>query len=171
MEMRQPFTATQWSVQSGIVVQDCMAIFAKARQHGLLRCLNPQAQRSRLFWLTCSGLKHQKHLRAARGLPPSERDLPEIDWQLYAGMCFAHRSAVIKAMDEPMQPSQIRRRAVSSNARLRMSANNVRDVIRFLRNKGIVQPIKVRKKAHFRYELTEQGQHFKRLLLQVGVGP
>ncbi len=168
--MRQPLTATQWSAQSGIVVQDCMSLFAEARQQGLLFCLNPRAQRSRLYWLTFLALKLQKQLRVARGLPLFKHDLPEIDWQLYARTCFAHRSAVIKAMVEPMQPSQIRRRAVSANSGLRMSANNVRDVIRFLRSTEIVQPVKVKKKARLHYELTEQGRHFQRLLQQAEVG-
>ncbi len=50
------------------------------------------------------------------------------------------------------------------------TANNVRDVIRFLRSTEIVQPIKVIKKAHLHYELTEQGKHFQRLLRQAELG-
>ena len=41
------------------------------------------------------------------------------------------------------------------------------DVMRYLRDHEIVRQIRIEKKAHPRYELTEVGQHFQRLLLQV----
>lgn len=92
-------------------------------------------------------------------------ELPEIDWELYGSCCFSHRGAVIKTLATPMQPAEIKRRALLQNSMLRMSANNVRDVIRFFKEKGIVNPVKMRKKAYPRYELTEQGKDFRRLMM------
>ena len=68
---------------------------------------------------------------------------------------FRHRSAVIKALQGPMQPVAIKKRALEKNARLRMSANNVRDVIRELLGKGVVQCIEIPGQRYVRYELTK----------------
>jgi len=122
-----------------------------------------------LFWFTDHGKQYHQQLREHLRLQPISYDLPDIDWQLYGSCCFSHRSAVIKTLSHSMQPVQIKRKALFLNPNLRMSANNVRDVIRFLHENEIVQAVTIRKKAHLHYDLTEQGQHFRRLLLQVEV--
>lgn len=166
----QPMTATQLSSKMNIPVDQCNYMMAKLAKHGLVRCLNPEARRSRLFWLLESGKRFQIRLRQQQKLPPVDHDFPSIDWHLYGSICFSHRSAVIKTLAHLMQPAQIKRKAFFLNPNLRMSANNVRDVIQFLRENEIVQTVKLRKKAHLHYELTEQGRHFRRLLLQAEVG-
>ncbi len=93
--------------------------------------------------------------------------MPNLDWTLYGSVCFTHRSAIIKVLTEPMQPSTIKRKARSRDATLHMSANNVRNVIRLFLAQGIVHPVHVRKKAHLRYELTEIGKRFQELLWRV----
>ena len=65
-----------------------------------------------------------------------------------------------------MQPTTIKRRAKQQDQKIKMSANNVRDVIRLFLQKEIVKPVKVRKKAHLRYELTESGKQLRQLLAQ-----
>ena len=65
-----------------------------------------------------------------------------------------------------MQPSKVKRILRLRKANIRISANNIRDVIRLLLSKGIVRPVKVKKKAHLRYELTELGIKFRQLLIQ-----
>ncbi len=74
-------------------------------------------------------------------------------------------------MTEPLQPSIIKRRARLMNPDLRMSANNVRDVMRLLLAWGVTKPIQIKRKAHLRYELTEQGLVYQRLLQQAEVRP
>ena len=49
---------------------------------------------------------------------------------------------------------------------MKISANNIRDVVKLLLEKGIVQKVQVRKKAHPRYELTDSGNQFRELLMQ-----
>jgi DNA-binding HxlR family transcriptional regulator len=64
-----------------------------------------------------------------------------------------------------MQAAAVKRRAVFQNPQLRMSANNVRDVMRYLLSTGIARRVEVRKKAHPRYELTDLGRTFQQLLV------
>jgi hypothetical protein len=51
-----------------------------------------------------------------------------------------------------------------------MSANNARDVIRYLKAKGIVRPVRPRKSKHPKYKLTKIGLKMRQLLLQAEVG-
>ena len=129
----------------------------------MVKCLNPTAKRSRLYWLTSIGILCQKKLND--NLPTALKDLPDIDWQLYGWVCYNHRAAIIKALTEPMQPATIKRRAKQRNTKIRMSANNVRDVMKLFVQKGIVRPVKIRKKAHPHYELTKVGKQFRQLLI------
>ena len=160
-------TATQVSRQMGIAVDKCSYVLERLSAHGLARCMNPSAGRSRLYWLTRLGKAWQRRLRELDRMPPLKHDCPDLDWQLYGDICFSHRAAVIETITQPMQPSQIKRKALCRDPKIRISANNVRDVIRFLRTNGIVQPLTVRKKAHPLYTLTDTGKDMRRLLLQV----
>ena len=99
-----------------------------------------------------------------KGLPSIEHFYPDIDWTLYASICYSQRSAVIKALEEPLQPVVNKRRAKFQNPNLRMSANNVRDIIRFFLSKGLVQQVWIRAQAHPRYQLTGLGRVFRDLL-------
>ncbi|MFC1780851.1 hypothetical protein ACFLZ8_01125 [Planctomycetota bacterium] len=92
------------------------------------------------------------------------KDLPDIDWELYGWVCFSHRAAIIKALTESMQPAKIKHRAKQQNPKIKMSANNVRDIIKLFLEKEIVEPVKVGKRAHLRYELTELGRNIQGLL-------
>ena len=65
-----------------------------------------------------------------------------------------------------MQSAAIKRKALFHNSELRMSANNVRDLMKHLLEKKIVRRIKMKKKAHPRYELTDLGKVFRELLLE-----
>ena len=56
-----------------------------------------------------------------------------------------------------MQAAAIKRRARYLDPTVRMSANNVRDVLRALLSRGVVRVVWLRKKAHPRFELTEKG--------------
>jgi DNA-binding transcriptional regulator GbsR (MarR family) len=168
LAITQPLTATQISRKLGISVGQCCKAMAGLRLHKLVRCLTPSRSRSRLFWLTHRGKRRQRELLAKERVAYS---LPDIAWQVYASLCFSHRSEVVRTLTRPMQPSDIARRAAFRMPGLRMSANNVRDVIRYLKAGGIVQPVKPKKRRHPEYRLTEIGLQMRRLLLRAEVQP
>lgn len=117
-----------------------------------------------MYWLTPLGIACQEQLRKLQGLPPLAHAFSDIDWKLYGSLCFSHRSAIIKALSEPLQPAAIKRKARSQNPNIKMSANNVRDAIKPFVKNGVLQQIQVKKKMHPRYELTALGKKFQRLL-------
>ena len=164
LNLKQPMTASQLSRHTGLNQDQCSMILGQLTLCRMVKCLNPTAKRSRLYWLTPVGILCQKKLNG--NLPTTLKDLPDIDWQLYGWVCYNHRAAIIKALTGPMQPAIIKRKAKQRNHKIRMSANNVRDVMRLFVQKGIVRPVKLRKKAHLRYELTELGHKLQRLLSQ-----
>lgn len=185
LAVRQPMTATQLSHKTHVPRDKCSTILLKLKSLRLVRCLNPQTQRSRLYWPTRFGKQCQRKLDKS-----ITYDYPKIDWPLYGNMCFGHRAPVIRVLTRAMQPSQIQRLAFSQDSNLRMSPNNVRDVIGFLKRVGIVRKVKMssndvldvirflkragiairrRDKTHFYYELIEHGKHFQRLLMQAEV--
>jgi len=162
--LTQPLTVQQLARRAGLRLSQCTCLLRALRRRSLVRCLNEEARRSRVYWLTRAGRDCQRQFRALRGLAPPALTLPEVDWALYGWICFSHRAAILKALDEPLQPSAIKRRARCQDDGLRMSANNVRDVIRLFVQRGIVHQVMVRKKAHPRYELTRTGRMLRELL-------
>ena len=162
----QPITATQLSRRLGVLANRCSKAIAQLRSQNLVKCLNPNATRSRLFCLTKKGIHCRQEMDTENRV---SYDIPEINWEIYATLCFSHRSHVMKTLSIAMQPSEIKRRATFRTPGLKMSANNVRDVIRYLKFNGIVFPVKQAKRAHPRYELTETGLQMRQLLLQAEV--
>ncbi len=170
LQFSQPLTATQLSHLTGIRRDGCSNILRELASHGLLYCLNPDERRSRLYHPTSRGLRFQSKLCSQQGLPQIKHYFPDIDWGVYGSVCHRHRSAVLKALVIPLQPSAIKRRALAQNPRLKMSANNVRDVIRFFKDSGIVRAVPGKRKNQPRYDLTEIGAVFRVLLQQAEVG-
>ena len=166
MTIKQPLPGKQIGIRTGIPLDTCSYVAAKLVTKGLLACLNPEARNSRLYWLTDLGLLCHKKLHQDLDLTHEEYDLPSIDWSLYGWICFNHRSIVIKTLASPMQPSEIKRMIRKKKADTKISANNIRDVVKLLLKKGIVQKVFIRKKAHPRYELTDSGNQFRELLMQ-----
>jgi len=103
-------------------------------------------------------------------LPLNGINQHSVNWALYGWVCYSHRSVVLRALTEPMQPSEIRRRIRHRFPAAKISANNVRDIIRLFEKHGIVQKVFIKKKAHPRYELTESGVPFQKLLNQAETG-
>lgn len=164
LAITQPMTATQLSERLGKSLAKCGKALLGLKSHKIMKCLNPAAHRNRMFWLTTMGKKLRRHL----GAKVSCRcDYPHIEWKSYATVCFSQRSQVIQTLAFPMQPAEIKRKAARRFSGCRMSANNVRDVIRYLKKKRIVRPVMLRKKAHPRYALTKIGLQMRRLLLRV----
>ena len=165
MSLKQPLTATQLSRLTDMTLKSCMSVLAELVIYGLARCLNTRSRRSRVYWLSELGALCQQELCSENNLPPRKHDLPEVDWELYGWVCYSHRSTIIKTLTRPMQPATIKRRALFENPELRMSANNVRDVIRLFLARGIVRRVRIKHKAHVHYELTGKGKTLKALLL------
>lgn len=164
--LHQPLTAIQVSRISGIPAYTCSYLMAKLAQDGFIFCINSKARNCRLYWLTEHGKRYRKDICTKLKLSYEEYDLSKIDWNLYGWVCFRHRSAIIKYLSEPMQPSEIKRLLRIRQANINISANNIRDIIRLFLSKDIVRPVKVKKKSHLRYELTDTGIKFRQLLIQ-----
>ena len=160
----QPMTAKQIAHHTELSIDTCSYVLWELVIYKLVTCLNNASRRSRLYWLTDLGIECQRKLYADSDLPIPIHDFPNVDWNLYGWACFSHRSAIIRAMSGSMQPVTIKHKARSRNPLIRMSANNVRDVIRLFLAKGIVEPIKVKRKAHLHYELTDSGKKLQSLL-------
>ncbi len=166
MTIKQPLTGKHIGRRTGIPIDTCSYVVAKLVTKGLLTCLNPEARNSRLYWLTDLGAQCRKKLHQDLALAYEEHDLPSIDWSLYGWICFSHRSIVMKTLAVPMQPSEIKRVIRKKKTGMKISANNIRDVVKLLLEKGIVQKVFVRKKAHPKYELTDSGNQLRELLIQ-----
>ena len=160
----QPITAHQLARKLHRSLDACRRVVFELRAYGAVACLNPNARRSRVYWLTRSGKTCQQRLAVANAQAVHDYFVPDLDWELYGWVCFSHRAATIKALKEALQPSAIKRRARALDPELRMSANNVRDVIRLFAARGIVRRVECRKHSHPRYELTDIGRTFQELL-------
>ncbi len=112
-------------------------------------CLNPKSRNSRLYGLPKKGIVYRNQLSKKYGIPVKKYKLPDIDWQLYGWVCFDHRIAVIKALNEPMRPSEIKKTLRLHKPNLKISANNIRDIIRLFASKNIVEPVKVKKQGEY----------------------
>ena len=165
--LNQPLTATQVARRTGIGRDSCLHHLWSLTRHRILRCLNKKTRYSRLYWLTSLGKACQNKIHKEAARAPSVHSFPKISWDLYSSVCYRHRSAVVEAMRGQMQAAAIKRTALYRDSTLRMSANNVRDVIKYLAEAGVVQTVRMRKKKHPRYELTDLGLEFQKLLLGV----
>ena len=157
-------TAKQLSRRTSLSFDVCRDVVRELTVYGLIRCLNPNARRSRLYWLTEMGAECQKRSCESDGKTVPDHFLPPIDWEMYGRVCYSHRAAIVRTLTEPMQPAAVKRRARQRICTLHMSANNARDVFRLFRSWGIVEPVQIRKKAHLRYRLSDDGLIFQQLL-------
>ena len=164
VRLKQPMTVKQMAAKMKVHIDVASELVRQLSKVGLIRCLNGQARSGRVYWVTKVGKECQKTLRKEKGLLEINYAFPNMDWDIYGSVCFAHRKSVIQAMGEPLQAAKIRRIAVHRNVDLRMSANNVRDVMKHLVRNGIARLVLVRKKRHPRYELTELGKAIQALL-------
>ena len=165
VDFNQPLTATHIAQRTNISLDACLHVLWVLSLYNIVYCLNKDTRYNRVYWLTELGKRCQQKLREDKSLRPLARNFPSIPWNLFGSVCYSHRSTVIKTMHEPMQAAKVKRKALYQNSKLRMSANNVRDVMKYLLSKDIVRKVYVRRKRHPRYELTELGKEFKGLLI------
>ena len=170
MAIKQPLTAKQIGRRTGIPTDTCSYVMTKFAAKGLVICLNPKARNSRLYWITGVGRQCRRQLHQDLNLPEKAYDVLGVNWDLYGWVCYSHRAAIIRSMTSPMQPSEVKRVLRIHRSNMRISANNIRDVMKLLLEKGLVQKVFVRKKAHPRYELTDSGNQCRQLLMQAESG-
>ena len=169
IQITQPLTVKQLTKLTGFSLDVCSYVLWELDTYELVECLNPAARRSRLYWLTDLGVDCQKKLRKQLGMQVREHDFPQVPWAIYGWVCFGQRSAVLKAIREPMQPIAIMDALRSQNRDIRMSVNNVRDVIHLFLSKEIVTKVHFPRRFYPRYVLTSLGKKLQRLLLRVEV--
>ena len=167
----QPLTATHVGRRTSITRDSCLHHLWSLTLRRILRCLNQDTRFNRLYALTNLGVACQRRLRGLRSGEPSGYHEPDILWDLYSSVCYRHRAAIMESIREPMQAATIKRNALARDSTLRMSANNVRDVMKYLLDAQVVRRVTVRKKKHPHYELTERGREFQRLLLNARRSP
>ena len=164
ISLRQPMTAKQLSYATGIREDSCSFILQEFMRYLMVTCLNPLSRRSRLYWLTQKGRKYKQEYFTLQGLPVLPVDFPIVDWELYGWVCYTHRTAIIKALTSPLQPAAIRRKILHQNPNIKISTNNVSDILRLFLKKKIIIPVRVQKEAHLSYRLTELGTKLQVLL-------
>jgi len=159
--LSQPLTAKQINQKTGIPAEICSYIVNKYVGLGVMICMNPEAQNSRVYGLTEFGIQCRKHC-----IPDSpEYCSANIDWSIYGWICYNQRLVILRMLTEPMQPSELRRKIRKKLPQAKISANNTRDIVRLFLEKGIVKKQFVRKKAHPRYQLTDLGTKLQSLLI------
>lgn len=161
-----PSQLARWTELSG---DACSYTLVEFRMCSLAVCVNPDAVRFRLYRLTRKGLQCRLAVideDAGEYRPPA---FPVEFWHLYALVLYPHRSAVIRELTWPMQAAEIKRRASMNDPNVRISAGNVREVLKFLLKKGIVRRFFVRRSAYPRFELTDLGEQLREVLLEAEV--
>ncbi len=167
--LQQPFTAKQLARKHLVTPTRSSALLERMNAMGLVRCLNSYSRSSRLYFPTLIGDSVQRDL--SQDVRFMKAELPKLDWYLYGSLCFNHRSAVFRrlSLDRPMQSSEIKRRLRIEQPEIRISANNIRDVIRTLKEHGLVEEIYIRKKAHPRFVLSTKAVPYQKLLKRAEV--
>lgn len=145
--LSQPLTTRQLARKLGVPLERAEPIIRKLKRKGRVCCLNSAARRSRVF------------IDSRLPIPPI------VDWDLYGWLCFSQRRAILLALDRPLYPSAIKRRARFLIPDLRMSANTVRDNIKLFRERKLVIRV-FTKRAHPLYELTETGRALQLAMLK-----
>lgn len=161
--IRQPLTATQLAKRLNIEKRVVSHHFRILSKYQLLTCLNPESSKGRLYWFSELGTRCHKKVMQSKARSRVSYELPEIDWILYASTCFEHRSPIIKAMEVPVSVSDIRRILVRRYSRIRISVNNIHDILQVFEAKGLVKRVLIRKRKRARYVLTETGEKFREL--------
>lgn len=163
-EFTQPLTTKQLAVRLRIDSKRCNHHVRTLAATGLISCLNPLARRSRVYWLTPAGMRRRNSLVPSQATHPASLST-SVDWALYGWICFSHRSAVLRALEPPLNAASVKRAARFRDPALRMSANNVRDVLRAFLDRGLVR-IQPSTSPRSVYELTERGNVLRLALLR-----
>ena len=168
--LSQPMTVGQLARASHIDPDTCSRLLAELAAKDLVFCLNRTTGRHRLYWFTGLGLECRGLIDDSKPIAMLRQLFPTVDWHLYGAICFRHRAAVIKALRAPMKPAEIKRRLRLQQPDLRISANNIRDVIGYLKKQGVVRQVRLRRRGHPSCALTGVGEDLRRLLETADMG-
>ena len=160
-------TAIQLAGMLNIKPFTVMSSLRQLTKHGLMMCLTPDERQSRIYWLTQFGERVQRELRQSEELKPLIHDVPELDWTRYTSVCFSHRAVIVCVLTQPLTPVDIKRHARRRYPWIRMSTNNVRDAVKLLRQRNIIEPVISARERYPRYVLTQACREFPRLLQRV----
>jgi hypothetical protein len=158
--LTSPMTATQLARRLHENPEHCSRHLRRLMDVGVVECLNPLARSSRVYALTQVGQRCQKRL-GVKTSPDVVLEATNFDWDLLGWVSYRHRSAVIKSMAAPMRAVTIRHRALQQNAQLRMSANNVRDVLRHFVDRRLARRVILADSIYPHFELTNLGRQLK----------
>lgn len=161
----QPLTATQLAQRCRLSRSACSRLLSALLNNGLAVCLNPSARRSRVYELTEEGFR----LRRA-GQRGSIAGVSAAEAALFGWLCFRHRAGVLLVMGRHMQPPEIKRRAQARDPSLRISAGNVRAVLKLLVDRGIALRIIDGASERPLYGLTPLGRQMQARLLTASAG-
>jgi len=164
----QPMTAAQLSKFTRLAFSGACEVFGQLRKHAFVQCLNVGAVMARVHGLTAKGLGARSLLFQEGGIPESEYLQPDINWDLYGRVCTVNRGIVVLTLTRPMQPCQIKRRALVRFPHNKMTNSNVRGVVRELRETGIVEQVWGNGTRFPQYQLTPTGHAFQALLARIG---
>lgn len=160
----QPLTVAQVSQRTGIPLKKCTDALALMNRAGVTVCLNPAASCGRVYWLTDRGATLQRLCALASKASPPAHFVPNLDWSVYGEVTSASRSLVIKSLNEPIQPSRLKRVLYHKDPSTRLSANNAARVMRFLLEKEVVERVWPRRRGFPLYRLTPRGEACRDLL-------
>lgn len=160
---KQPLTTRQISTKIGLPLSLCSNRIAFLADLGLLICLNPTAQNSRVYGLSQTGRIARQRYCKGKTLAPYHQ--PDIDWTLYGWLCYRHRAAVLSMLSTALQPSRIKRLLRLKKAHIRISANNIRDILKQFQARGLVKAVPVPHHAYPHYQLTETGTKLRQVLI------
>lgn len=165
LALSQPMTTGQLAARSGVADRRTSHLIRHMSRHGVVRCLTPSSRGNKVWWLTTAGERIQAACVRQQGTKRRKVQVLQVSWEVYSKVCFRHRMAVMRAVRGRMRVSQIKKQACERDRSLRISDNNVRDVLRVLATMGLVSRTRVKKKVLF--ELTAVGKEMQQLLASV----
>lgn len=161
--LTQPVTAAQLAARVKKLTSTVCEHLRQLRVYDVVACLNPTAHRGRVYWLTgigvdavCRLFERVQPLEAPKG----------INWSMYGDLSFPYRRAVLLSMRGRMRPAQVKKQALAGDGRLRMSVDNCREVLYWMRTRGVVRAVRPRGERRKCYELTEVGKACQQLMRQ-----
>lgn len=160
----QPLSVSDVAARSGVVLKKCTDALKLMSKAKLVGCLNPEANWSRIYWLTDLGTAWQEVCNVARRIEQPEYFVPEMDWSVYGQVRTTARSAVVQHLREPMHPFRLKRAIYHRDPRSKLTSHNTARTMRFLYRKQVVERVWLRKRKHPLYQLTQRGRTCRELL-------
>lgn len=157
LALTQPLTATHLARRTRIDRDVCSKVLGLYSEAFIVRVLNPDATRSRLYWLTDFGQECRELLDETRHCRWRRVQLPEIDWLIYGWLHYSHRSAILRALSGAMSPSAVKRQIRRRDENVAISRGNIRVALRDMARAGVVERVFAPRRKFALYRLTPVG--------------